>query len=110
MRDPRVPPSVAVVPGVLVIAGLVAACMDFAGVTGPSSDTTASVGSSPVASTAPSVAPSLAATPIASDGTTAGETRTDAVGIAQVWVPAGTFTMGTAAADIAALEKRSPPP
>ena len=38
-----------------------------------------------------------------------GATRTDAAGIAQVWVPAGTFTMGTDAAAIAALEGQSPP-
>jgi formylglycine-generating enzyme required for sulfatase activity len=84
--------------------------MDGAGVAGPSSDATASVGPSAVASAGPSVAPSLAATPVASDGTTAGETRTDAFGIAQVWIPAGTFTMGTDAKAISTLEKQSPPP
>ena len=38
-----------------------------------------------------------------------GEARTDAWGIEQVWVPAGTFRMGTSAAAIAALLKTSPP-
>ena len=37
-----------------------------------------------------------------------GQERTDAFGIAQVWVPAGTFTMGTDADAIAALEAQSP--
>ena len=59
--------------------------------------------------TVPSVAATLAPTPVPSDGSTAGQERTDAFGIAQVWVPAGTFTMGTDAKAIAALEAQSPP-
>jgi iron(II)-dependent oxidoreductase len=55
------------------------------------------------------VAPTAAATPVPSDGQTAGQTRTDASGIEQVWVPAGTFKMGTDAAAIAALEKAGAP-
>jgi formylglycine-generating enzyme required for sulfatase activity len=39
-----------------------------------------------------------------------GETRVDAVGIAQVWVPAGSFLMGTDAATIEALLADDPPP
>jgi formylglycine-generating enzyme required for sulfatase activity len=70
---------------------------------------TPSSSSSAVASEAPSVAPSLAPTPVASDGQTAGQARTDTFGIEQVWVPAGTFTMGTDAKAIAALEAQSPP-
>src|SRR4051812_32544602 len=62
-----------------------------------------------VASASTSAAPTLAPTPVASDGQTAGQTRTDASGIEQVWVPAGTFTMGTDAKAIAALEAQSPP-
>jgi formylglycine-generating enzyme required for sulfatase activity len=62
------------------------------------------------ASTAPSIVPSPAPTPVPSDGQTAGQTRTDAWGIEQVWVPAGTFTMGTDAAAIAALMAADPPP
>src|SRR6478609_8106719 len=60
-------------------------------------------------STAASVAPTLAPTPVPSDGSNAGQERTDSFGITQVWVPAGTFTMGTDAEAIAALEKQSPP-
>jgi formylglycine-generating enzyme required for sulfatase activity len=52
----------------------------------------------------------MAPTPVPSDGQTAGQTRTDAAGIEQVWVPAGTFRMGTSAAAIAALDAASPPP
>jgi formylglycine-generating enzyme required for sulfatase activity len=62
-----------------------------------------------VASEAPSVAPTLAPTPVSSDGETAGQGRTDTFAIEQVWVPAGTFTMGTDAKAIAALEAQSPP-
>jgi formylglycine-generating enzyme required for sulfatase activity len=65
--------------------------------------------STTVATTSPSAAATLAPTPIPSDGSTAGEERTDASGIKQVWVPAGTFTMGTDAKAIAALEAQSPP-
>ena len=67
--------------------------------------------STPSAATATeSIAPTLAPTPVPSDGSTAGQERTDASGIAQVWVPAGTFTMGTEAKAIAALSKQDPPP
>ncbi len=52
----------------------------------------------------------LAPTPVPSDGQTPGETRTDAYGIEQVWVPAGTFQMGTSPDEIAALTAASPPP
>ena len=62
-----------------------------------------------VAPSVPSVAPSMAPTPVPSDGQTAGQTRTDTWGIEQVWVPAGTFTMGTTAAAIAALEQAGAP-
>jgi len=48
-------------------------------------------------------------TPVPSDGATAGEVRTDAFGIEQVWVPAGTFTMGTDGAAIARLKAAGPP-
>jgi len=39
----------------------------------------------------------------------AGQTRTDSKGIEQVWVPAGTFQMGTAEASIPALKALNPP-
>ena len=54
-------------------------------------------------------AASIGPTPVPSDGRDSGEARTDAWGIEQVWVPAGTFRMGTSAAAIAALLKTSPP-
>jgi formylglycine-generating enzyme required for sulfatase activity len=57
----------------------------------------------------PSTAPSAASIPVPSDGQTAGQTRTDTFGIDQVWVPAGTFTMGTDAKAIAALTTANPP-
>jgi formylglycine-generating enzyme required for sulfatase activity len=60
-------------------------------------------------SSEPSAASTVAPTPVPSDGTTAGQERTDAFGIAQVWVPAGTFTMGTDAKAIAALTAKDPP-
>jgi formylglycine-generating enzyme required for sulfatase activity len=64
-------------------------------------------------SAAPSVAPSAAATirptPVLSDGASAGQVRKDAFGIQQVWVPAGTFTMGTDEAAIAKLKAAGPP-
>src|SRR6478735_2886964 len=64
-------------------------------------------------SDAPSAAPSVAATvpptPSPSDGSTTGQVRTDAFGVEQVWVPAGSFTMGTDKAAIAKLAAESPP-
>ena len=70
---------------------------------------TASGTATPASSATASVTATLAPTPVASDGTAAGQERTDAFGIAQVWAPAGTFTMGTDAKAIAALEAQSPP-
>jgi len=67
----------------------------------------------PTPSLPPSVvataAPTLAPTPVPSDGQSAGETRIDGWGIEQVWVPAGSFTMGTTADAIAALTAGDPP-
>lgn len=54
-------------------------------------------------------APTGAPTPVPSDGQSAGQTRADPFGIEQVWVPAGTFQMGTDAASIAALVAAGPP-
>jgi formylglycine-generating enzyme required for sulfatase activity len=67
------------------------------------------VATSSAPSAAPSVAASLPPTPVPSDGSTAGQVRTDAHGIEQVWVPAGTFTMGTDPAAIAKLKAAGPP-
>ncbi len=41
---------------------------------------------------------------------TAGQIRYDQKGIAQVWVPAGSFMMGTEAATLQALKAMQPPP
>src|SRR5687768_17325219 len=77
----------------------------------PSASAPASNPSAPsAASVAPSVAPSAALTPVPSDGQTAGQVRTDPFRIDQVWVPAGTFTMGTDAEAIATLTAADPPP
>ena len=80
--------------------------------TAPAATTPASNPTAPsaAASVAPSEAPSAAPTPVPSDGQTAGQERTDPFGIDQVWVPAGTFTMGTDAEAIAALTAENPPP
>ena len=57
---------------------------------------------------APSAAPSASAAP-PGPGSSPGQTRTDPSGAAQVWVPGGTFTMGTDAAAITALKALGPP-
>ena len=103
-------------PATVLLAILVAGC----GGSGPSAQASAAGSPAPSvpASTAPAGTPggTPAATPAASarpssaPGTSAGQTRTDDAGIAQVWVPAGTFTMGTNAAAITALTAAGPPP
>jgi formylglycine-generating enzyme required for sulfatase activity len=57
----------------------------------------------------PTPAATIAPTPVPSDGSTAGEVRTDPWGVEQVWVPAGSFRMGTGAKAIAALTADGPP-
>ncbi len=98
----------------VVLAISLAACGPGASTTAPataSPDSTAPGSSvSAVPSVAASPAASVASSPVASDGQEAGETRVDAFGIGQVWVPAGTFTMGTDAGAIAALTAAGPPP
>ena len=113
MREPRSGWPAArglIVLTVAVLAGCGAATNSD---TAPPATAPASTPSAPttVESVAPSAPPSAAAgsTPVPSDGQTAGQTRTDTSGIEQVWVPAGTFTMGTDAKAIAALEEQSPP-
>ena len=107
--------NTAVAIGLLLVAGC--------GSAGPTVAPTASLGAAPsVASSqpasatpsvkpsgAPTRAPTRAPTPVPSDGQTAGQTRTDAFGVEQVWVPAGTFRMGTSAAAIARLTTAGPP-
>ena len=109
------PPQGRVRAGAILLTStlLLAACSGGApSTTAPSATTPASSSSAPsaAASVAPSEAPSAAATPVPSDGQTAGQERTDPFGIDQVWVPAGTFTMGTDAEAIAALTAENPPP
>jgi formylglycine-generating enzyme required for sulfatase activity len=106
----------------LLAAALVAGCGDAGSAASPSN---ASAASSAAAIVTPSAAATVAATaapsarasaaasigpsPVPSDGHESGEARTDAWGIDQVWVPAGTFRMGTSAAAITALQKALPP-
>jgi formylglycine-generating enzyme required for sulfatase activity len=112
------PPPILRVGATLLLTVVVAACAGSGGTATPSvaapsavATITATTSPSSAPSEAPSVVPSAAAvpTPVPSDGGTAGQVRTDAFGIEQVWVPAGTFTMGTDAAAIATLAKQSPP-
>jgi formylglycine-generating enzyme required for sulfatase activity len=78
----------------------------------------AGVTSSPRSSPPPSVVPSAPASPPPAEsasaapvppGDRAGDTRVDAAGVTQVWVPAGTFPMGTTAAQAAAVLAAGPP-
>jgi formylglycine-generating enzyme required for sulfatase activity len=105
-------------PAAILIAALVVGACAGAATSSPSGgsavpSTPATSGPSGSPSTAPSVAPSnapsAAATPVPSDGQTAGQGRSDAWGIEQVWVPAGTFMMGTNATAIAKLKTAGPP-
>jgi formylglycine-generating enzyme required for sulfatase activity len=98
---------------ILLTTLLIAAC--GAGTTTDTAPPGTTPASTPSAATTvepsppPSALPSAASTPAPSDGQTAGQTRSDTFGIEQVWVPAGTFTMGTDAKAIAALSAASPP-
>lgn len=60
-------------------------------------------------SAAPSASPSALATAPAGPPPTPGQVRTDARGVEQVWVPAGSFLMGTDAAAIERLTAMDPP-
>src|SRR5689334_18999207 len=100
-----VSPSPLTVIGALVL--VVAACGGSGASTAPSAATTpasrvaaSTPTGAPATTSAPSAAATLAPTPAPSDGSTAGQVRTDAFGIEQVWVPAGSFTMGTSEAEI----------
>jgi iron(II)-dependent oxidoreductase len=90
----------------LVVAGCSSAAP--AASTPPSSAPSAVVTASPAPTTAPSVeasatpsAPAVEASP--------GQTRTDAAGVQQVYVPAGTFRMGTDQAEVDKLLAAGPP-
>src|SRR5262245_55819805 len=104
----------------LIVAGslavVAAACSSGGASTLPSAATTTAASSpaqpsatAPAARTVPSAAATVPPTPTPSDGSRAGQVRTDAFGIEQVWVPAGSFTMGTSQADIAKLKAQRPP-
>ena len=69
------------------------------------SPSTAAIASSPPTTPGATTARVLSSEP----GSSAGQSRTDAAGVGQVWVPAGTFRMGTDAAAIAALSAAGPP-
>ena len=96
---------------------LIAACSGSAATTVTPTNPPASAASTPAASPQPSstvssppgAAATVAPTPVPSDGSAAGQVRTDAFGTEQVWVPAGTFTMGTDKAAIARLKAAGPP-
>ena len=95
---------------------VVAACGGTAVSTGPSavataasSPTTSAVTFAPSASAAPSAAATAPPSAAPSDGSTAGQVRTDPFAVEQVWVPAGSFTMGTSETDIAKLKAQKPP-
>src|SRR3954452_14014284 len=99
MRDPRAATSAPRAAAVLVVAGLLGGC-GAASVeesrppsTAPAPTPGATTTLEPASRAHPSAVTSPAATPVPSDGSTAGEERTDAFGVRQVWVPAGTFTM-----------------
>ncbi|MFL5675823.1 MAG: SUMF1/EgtB/PvdO family nonheme iron enzyme, partial [Chloroflexota bacterium] len=114
MPEPRISRFAARGPAVLCLTGLLlAGCMDgripqSVEPTSAASITSSAAPSVDRSATATAV-PSVASTPVPSDGSAPGEERVDPSGVAQVWVPAGTFTMGTDAKAIAALEKQSPP-
>jgi formylglycine-generating enzyme required for sulfatase activity len=91
------PVVVAIAPLVLVLA--------CSGTAGPAASVDTPGTSSPATSPSPTTASAAAPTETPS----LGDTRTDAAGITQVWVPAGSFRMGTSAAAVADLEASGPP-
>src|SRR3954471_11254753 len=113
MPEPRISRFAARGPAVLCLTGLLlAGCMDGRIPQSVEPTSVPSIAPSPAAvepSTSAIAIPSTCPTPVPSDGSAPGEERVDPSGVAQVWVPAGTFTMGTDAKAIAALERQSPP-
>ena len=99
----RLVPSLALT----LLGGLLAGCAAASPVTGEpptesSATTTETTSPTPMASTE---------TPVPTRGPTPapGTTRTDEFGIEQVWVPAGTFQMGSSEEQIDALRSQDPP-
>ena len=85
----RVPVVLLLVPLVLV------ACSAATAPAGPSTGTPAAVSMAPTAPAGPTTTATVSASGAASLDPGAGKERTDERGVAQVWVPAGTFLMGT---------------
>ena len=84
------------VPVVLLLVPLVAgACSAPAAPAAPSTGTPAAVSMAPTTSSGPTTTATARASGAASLDPSAGKERTDERGVAQVWVPAGTFLMGT---------------
>ena len=84
------------VPVVLLLVPLVAgACSAPAAPPAPSTGTPAAVSMAPTTSSGPTMTATARASGAASFDPSAGKERTDERGVAQVWVPAGTFLMGT---------------
>jgi formylglycine-generating enzyme required for sulfatase activity len=112
-RRPRLAAIATVIVSLFVLAGCggAAASGTRAGSAAAATTRPSAPGASATAaaSAAPSSPATPAPTPVPSDGQTAGQKRTDAHGITQVWVPAGTFTMGTDPAAIAKLKAAGPP-
>src|SRR6188472_3062247 len=100
MRGPRSRRPAAL--GVTFLTAVLLAGCSAAGDSGTAPPATAPASTPSATTTSESIAPTRAPTPVPSDGSTAGQERTDASGVAQVWVPAGTFMMGTDAKAIAA--------
>ncbi len=96
---------------VLTVGAIAAGCAGSGASVSPAASTSAqpaaSAPSDPTASPLVTTAPAPTARP--SDGQAAGEIRTDPWGISQVWVPSGSFVMGTDAASIADLTAQDPP-
>ena len=104
------------VAAILVLAAaLVVGCAGGASTTAPSNASaapsvaaaaTATIAATAVPTARARAAASIGPSPVPSDGRESGEARVDAWGIEQLWVPAGTFRMGTSAAAIAAILRR----
>jgi formylglycine-generating enzyme required for sulfatase activity len=106
MRDLPIPTGRTVL---AVLTTLVLAGCSGASPTGPTASSSAAT-TTPTATPAPSPAPSATPTPAPPTvQPTPGQARTDPTGVEQVYVPAGTFRMGTDQADIDTLLAAGPP-
>jgi len=81
----------------LALAGLLAACGGGAPTVSGTQEPVATATSGPSsAPSTPAPSPTELGTPVAAPERDSGTTRKDAHGVAQVWVPGGVFTMGSA--------------